>query len=300
MKRILCWLICVLLGMLIIPWAAATEPYDVTITADFSQEGRMLNGLVTVEFANLELYHDQVKLSWHIYDSAGTELLFENERYPFSVENGRAEVPVNIQLPDLGVEDVCIRFDLVDEKNVFWFSTNSELNMCGAEVTAEITKTVVEITADFPTTIVGRQIKGNITVFFEDPALYHDQVKLSWHVYDVDGKDLAFENERLVLPEMDNGQCVVPVNIDLSDIVVKAFSVRFDLVDAKNMFWFSQNSQIDLRFVEAEYRYNVLRETAGVLTNAVVKQPVLLILNVVVDISVAMGILLIRKKKILK
>lgn len=153
----------------------------------------------------------------------------------------------------------------------------------------------VDITADFPTTIVGRQIEGNITVSFEDPALYHDEVKLSWHIYDTDGEELVFENERLVLPEVNNGQCVIPVNVDLRDTGAKAFSVRFDLVDEKNAFWFSQSGLIELRSVEPIYRYNLFREMIGVLTGVVTEQPVLLAINVLLDICIVAGTLWIRK-----
>lgn len=285
--------------------AFAAEPADVTMTADVTQNNGYMSGTVYVQFADQSLYNDQVKLSWHIYDAEGNLLQFENERYPLVLADGQASVQLMDYLPALGSDEIVVRFDLVDEQNIFWFSDNPEVTLRQAEFTvqaeADARPVRIELTADFPGEIKQNRLEGNVTVFFGDASYYHEQVKLSWHIYDADGGLLAYENARIALPPLENGQCVVPVSIDLNHSAAlsgaKDYTVRFDLVDERNAFWFSEREQFDFRTAEAVYHYRFLSEVADTFSGAAKNQMPLLFLNVVMAVcAVVVAVVLWRKK----
>lgn len=126
MKKVLA-ILAVLLMWSIPAVIEATADTDVTIEAGelvHSESG--LTTDVMVHFDDLALYHEQVYLSYHIYDENGAVLVFENQRIPFAPEeDGRACVTVNVN--HNSGQPAQIRFDLVDERNAFWFSTNTEI-----------------------------------------------------------------------------------------------------------------------------------------------------------------------------
>ncbi|MNW42342.1 hypothetical protein D3C74_195090 [compost metagenome] len=90
---------------------------------------------VNVEFLNKELYNSQVYLSYHVYDRNDKELLWEGKRSSINVDklgqNGHGTVNVDLtSIPDSkDLKYAKIKIDLVDEKNVYWFSKNTKLNM---------------------------------------------------------------------------------------------------------------------------------------------------------------------------
>lgn len=86
---------------------------------------------VQVKFNNHDKYNDQVYLSYHIYDHEEKELVWEGERLPIQVdEDFIGKVDLNIDLTkyvDIDKNElVYVKFDLVDEKNIYWLSDNKE------------------------------------------------------------------------------------------------------------------------------------------------------------------------------
>lgn len=130
-----------LVSLLVLTCTAQAADSAVTITSDLSETNyrTTIEGTVSVRFDDSSLYNEGVLLSWHLYDAAGQELQFENQRLALTVENGEAQVPVTIDLSGVdacaGQDTVEIRFDLVDQTNVFWFSTNPVIRMDGLSVT---------------------------------------------------------------------------------------------------------------------------------------------------------------------
>lgn len=281
--------------------AKAADTADVALYADVAQSLQTLEGTVTVQFHRQELYNEGVKLSWHIYSDGGELLVFENERYPLAVENGTAVVPVKIELPQLEAGSAVIRFDLVDEENVYWFSDSPALTMQQDEVHFAQQRSAVTIEGDFPADITRQRLEGNLSIWFENPAMYNDQVKASWHIYGADGTCLAYENERLALPPLEDGKTTVPIAIDFSSSGAvsgeKAFTLRFDLVDEKNGFWFSEYGPVALQAAEAGYQYRLGSEMLAVMKHAVTEQPLLLGLNAAADLLLVAGIALLRRRR---
>lgn len=132
-KRILYLLIVVVLlcGFVPLTVKAAVSTPDVTITAELSSvnNGSALTGIAHVHYETPALHHENVLLSWHIYTSDGNLLIFENTRYHFTLDNGDADIPVEICLPSEQPQPMLIYFDLVDEQNAFWFSENKLIEL---------------------------------------------------------------------------------------------------------------------------------------------------------------------------
>lgn len=108
--------------------------YDVKIMPTSEEEvyNKNLQSIVTVEFKTKELYNSKVYLSYHILGENNDVLVNENQRVPFKLnENGTAKVTLSINLEDLEetkkAKKLFIKYDLVDEKNVYWFSTKNDI-----------------------------------------------------------------------------------------------------------------------------------------------------------------------------
>lgn len=107
----------------IINVTSAKETYSVQFNVDLK-----------IQFINKELYNEKIYLAYHLYDRNNNELLWEGQRFPIRLnDNGVGEVNINADLSTglkpLKAEYALIKFDLVDEKNTYWFSTNPEVKM---------------------------------------------------------------------------------------------------------------------------------------------------------------------------
>lgn len=131
MKRIVIGLL--LLLLFCTPVAnAAQEGVGITCT-DPVYTAQGLKTTVLTTFYDQTLYNDQVYLSYHILDSDGETLVAENQRLPLRLnKSGLASTTVIVNcanLPELsGKETAQIQFDLVDEKNAFWFSAHPNVS----------------------------------------------------------------------------------------------------------------------------------------------------------------------------
>lgn len=129
-----------MLLMLLFPAARAVGD-GVTITAGqpaYTETGFTAD--IDVQFYDRALYNDQVLLSYHIYGEDGEMLVAENQRIAFELnDQGTATVPVTVacaDLPELAeIERALVQFDLVDQKNAFWFSGNDSIGFQTASIT---------------------------------------------------------------------------------------------------------------------------------------------------------------------
>lgn len=107
---------------------------EVSITVN--NQGALVNksfvGDAIVTFNKTELYNENVKFSYHIYDEKGEILVFENERIPFSLEGNVATIPLDIDFEKYeqlkGKNKFTVKLDLVDEQNIYWFGDNDNIN----------------------------------------------------------------------------------------------------------------------------------------------------------------------------
>ena len=93
----------------------------------------------TVSFTDTSLYNEQIYLSYHVLDENGEMLVAENQRLPVSLDKGyAAHMAVTIYyetLPSLSDPATAkIQFDLVDQKNAFWFALSPEVDFQTEEI----------------------------------------------------------------------------------------------------------------------------------------------------------------------
>jgi hypothetical protein len=116
---------------------------DVILLTDINktQHQPQFNGSVQIQYNNPDLYNDMVKLSYHIYDGANNILVYENERIPFSLTDGKVQIPLSFKLDELydinKYKKLIIRFDIVDEKNIYWYNDNTNIKFQTIEISYE-------------------------------------------------------------------------------------------------------------------------------------------------------------------
>ena len=299
-----------LLAALWTPAAAADAPgtSSVVITTDIAQtqDEQFLTGEVRITTTDIGLFHDGVRLSWHIFDQNGSDLVYENQRIPVAMgSDGVAVVPVEIDLAALGLasQKIFLRFDLVDEENLFWFSTNPGIALTQGEIACRICAPKVTLSCSDGAAFYGKKLETEVCIDFGDTGLYHEGIKLSWHIVDGEGQELLFENERIPIPSPTEGVSRAQVRIDLSQISAvsteKALTIQFDLVDETNGYWYTQNPALEFQGAEVIYTYRFLPAFKATIMTAVQEQPVVFLVNLIVDAGAVIAVILIKKKRVI-
>ena len=303
-KRLIVGMLVMLLLSLAATASAQPAP-TVVLTAQVQQAEQIVSGEVTVSTTEPALFHDQVKLSWHVYDEAGNPLVYENQRIPFTLgADNKASVPVEIDLSKLGLapQTDTIQFDLVDEENLFWFADSTEVVLQREGVTCEIQAPQVTLRCSEGAQIVSRQLNTQVQIDFGQTDLYHEELKLSWHTRDKNGEEIAFENERIPVPAPVDGVSTIDLSLDFRDndrlSGEKNFTLQFDLVDEVNGYWYAQNPTVDFQTQELVYQYHFLTELANTFVNMAKENPLILLLNFIVDAATIAGLIFyIRRHK---
>ncbi len=114
--------------------AASPQALIETSVMTYSETGFAVD--VMVKFDDMSLYNDQVYLSYHIVDENGEEILFENQRIPVNLEAPFMTMYVDCAgLEELaGRDSAIIQFDLVDQKNIYWFSQKTDISFQSTSV----------------------------------------------------------------------------------------------------------------------------------------------------------------------
>lgn len=293
-----------------------TKDCDVAVkaSADNSSEGTV-DIKADVTFNDTALLNSGLKLSYHLLDKNGAMLVFENERIPLDSQQAHQTVDLTINTNELydisgGADSVVVSFDIVDENNVFWFSDNSDISFVSQPVSVTPTaggagntdmgqkKTEVVILADIPSVIKSYAFDTNLSVSFSDPGLYNDSVKISYRVLDPEMNMISAENERVPL-EYDGDKWKAHMSIDLLKAGVRKGEnavLVFDIVDEQNVYWFSGSDSVNLITPQISFEYDWLWLTSKTYTELVTKQPVQLVLNIVIAVLAILGYVRLRKK----
>ncbi|MGY5346036.1 hypothetical protein ACXFAU_26800 [Paenibacillus glucanolyticus] len=114
--------------------ADSSEDVTLKVISSKNEYRKELTVDLTVQYINQNLYNDRNFISYHVYDKKGNELLWEGKRLPFTIDKeGIAKLKVDINLKtevdSFDVNFLKISFDIVDEKNEYWYSTNTDINL---------------------------------------------------------------------------------------------------------------------------------------------------------------------------
>lgn len=150
--------------------------------------------------------------------------------------------------------------------------------------------------------VYSRQFEADLIVKFKENKLYNDKVYLSYHVYDKEGNEILWEGKRYPLALNAKGNYEVNINIDLlSDLSndlkdIKMAHIKFDLVDEKNVYWFSTNNNLVITSEQIVYEDNFLKEFSNTLISSISASPIIFIINAIVLIIFIVGYLKIKKE----
>lgn len=113
--------------------ANSSQDVFLKVTSKKEEFRNSFTAKVTIEYSDKNLYNNQNYISYHVYDKENNELLWEGKRLPFEIDKeGKATQQVEIDLKsEISSKDLSfarITFDIVDEKNEYWYSTNPNIN----------------------------------------------------------------------------------------------------------------------------------------------------------------------------
>jgi hypothetical protein len=161
------------------------------------------------------------------------------------------------------------------------------------KISAEDVMNAVEIQVINKDKINSQKFNVIVKVHFYDVSLYNEEVYLSYHIYDLSGNVVKFENERYHMTLDDNNdfiQNIVVDNIDDSCIV------KFDIVDQKNIFWFLGNENIEKEFAEIKQERNMLTTALNNILYSIKEDIFLFLVNLLFFIMTIIILLSIKKE----
>lgn len=139
----------------------------------------------------------------------------------------------------------------------------------------------------------------NVEIVFEENELYNEHIYLSYHVKNMQGDVLQYENSRYSIVLDEDNTATVAVDINVNDIETEngVLLLEFDIVDEENLFWFSDRKDIN-------FQTSVVRcETKGIgrlidsLKQEIENKPGAFLCNAIVFMVFVVIIFLILKIK---
>lgn len=136
------------------------------------------------------------------------------------------------------------------------------------------------------------------TVEFRDKSLYNPQVYLSYHVYDIDDKELLWEGNRYPILMGKDGEGHSEISIDLTTLPddVKYAKVKLDLVDEKNVYWLSAKEEIHVFSEDVIYKSDFVSKIISPLEFAIKKDPVIFLLNLLLCATFFAGVYWLKRR----
>lgn len=127
------------------------------------------------------------------------------------------------------------------------------------------------------------EMQTEIQISFSDMDIYNEELYLSYHVTNDSGDMIQYEGDRFHILLDENQTATIPIKINVSEFTdrSKKIIVIFDIVDQKNLFWFSGQKSIDMTTVEINYKNDIWNK----ILNEIVEAPVIFIFNAVIFIS---------------
>lgn len=144
------------------------------------------------------------------------------------------------------------------------------------------------------------QFDAQLKIIFTNDDLYNDKVKLSYHVYNEQGKEILWEGQRVFFLVNEDGVATQDISIDLNKYPetsqMEKARIKFDLIDEKNGYWFSTSPVVSFSSDEIWYENNFQKKFFGTLKSAVADRPIIFIINVVLFFLFIYTLIQIKRK----
>lgn len=146
-----------------------------------------------------------------------------------------------------------------------------------------------------------RVFTQDMLITFGDISLYNESVALSYHIYaDADLTELLqYENVRVNFSLDASAQAAVQIDVDAREFNSSSIYIQYDIVDPINGYWFSSNPNLRMQTKVAKIHYDRFYELTQPLCDTVTKQPLQLIVNILVFALFVVAFVFVRKKRVL-
>lgn len=162
----------------------------------------------------------------------------------------------------------------------------------------------VQITPISKQVVYDNNFESEVEIIFKTKELYNEQVYLSYHIYGENKSEaLVFENQRIPLVLDDEGVAKVKLLIALNEIAElkkeRKLFIQYDLVDEKNVYWFSLNDKINFESFDTTYIHNTLKRITQSLKYEITSNPIIFSINILCCIVAVYTYYIIKKKELL-
>ncbi|MEK3725863.1 hypothetical protein [Paenibacillus sp. FSL H8-0034] len=142
----------------------------------------------------------------------------------------------------------------------------------------------------------------DLSIHFSKIELYNDGVYLAYHLYDINDKEILWEGKRTPISVNDKGISNVKLYVDISTGIqpmeLNYSKVKFDLVDEKNVMWFSTNPEIGFSSDQIVYQNDFLKRSIGMLILSIIHSPIIFSVNAVCFVLFIILFFKIRRSQI--
>lgn len=143
---------------------------------------------------------------------------------------------------------------------------------------------------------------ANIQILFSNKKLYNENVFLSYHVYNKDGADIQYENNRVPFTIDESGKAKVELSVNLSTLSKSnkngELIIKYDLVDEKNVYWFSNNFEISFITDITSVEYKPLINIYNKLCVEIKEHYIIFAVNVIISVFSITYILKLKKSQL--
>lgn len=158
-------------------YAESDNDVEIKVISERKLVASTLDFTLSINYHNQDLYNEENFLSFHFYDEEDKVLHWEGERIPFKIDSGGGtKVSFSLNLNDYpnvkGLKNSYLQFDIIDEKNAYWFSTNDEIRFFADRISYDkgfLTQNVVTIKSaitDKPAIFLVNSVCLTIFIFF--------------------------------------------------------------------------------------------------------------------------------------
>ena len=157
----------------------------------------------------------------------------------------------------------------------------------------------VSVSVDSRHEVYTKRFTSEVTVSFQDASLVNDQLYLSYQVLNADGEVLLEEANRVLLTfEAGATSCTASIEIAPQDYGIDGldtYTVRFDIVDAINLFWFGRSEEHKLYSDYVQYVDAPLKKVWADIQTPFMNTPIIAGLNVLAFLGVITGVFFLKK-----
>ena len=157
--------------------ALATPVIELKLLSEPVTDVRSFTATLEVTVNDLSFYKEDMFLSYHVYSSyqlkeESEALRYENVRIPIVLNaDGKATISIPVDVSDLSQNQLLIQYDIVDTVDLFWFTSNKNVEFTGASTSisyswwSALFRPIVNIVHETPVLLIINIVIFILTLF---------------------------------------------------------------------------------------------------------------------------------------